>query len=368
MLVIIQNNSPYEAGYEALRKLHWKTKKEGIFIKPNIGATSKFVNTDPEIVRGIIHYCKKELGITNIAVGEGAVETEYESTPYNFHYQGWDKLAEEENVELIDLNKSERFNVNWKYGKIALPTVLQDKAHINAAKMKTHMQTLVSLCAKNQKGLLNSETRKAFHRLGLHEPIAELAKVLKPDLCLVDGIVGIEGNGPGELGIPKEVGIVVAGDNMVEVDKTCCKIMGINPEEVKHLNPFDTQTDDALIPKVYPFKRPDKGFRMLNVYMRPENACTACMSSVGKMNKLARRSWKTRWLFFQNGILHRLDIVIGNPPTVPENHGKLIFYGNCTREIAKNFPQYPFIKGCPPISKEALEELANFVEKDPTFS
>ena len=364
MVVLVNSKkeklSPSEASYRALSILDWIPKKKSIFIKPNIGATSKWVNTDPEIVRGIIHYLR-DLGIKDITMGDGSVETEYESTPYNFHYGGWDRLAEKEKVNLIDLNRTERAEIPWYYGKLSLPKVLFNKTYINVAKLKTHMQTLVSLCAKNQKGLLNSSTRKEFHRLGLHKPIVELAKAVKSDLCVVDGIIAVEGDGPGELGTRRNLDIVVAGTNLIEVDRTCCKIMGIDPFEVEHLKILSLTKDFIDIPLSFeanpPFQRPSREFKMFNVHMRPENARSACQSSVGKMNKLARKSLKGIWHFFRNGVLSRFDIVIGSPEELPEGHGKIIFYGDCTKKIAKKHPEYPWFRGCPPVSKEVLEKL-----------
>ena len=120
--------------------MKWQPTNPKIFIKPNIGATSFKVNTSPELIRGLIHYLKS-IGISDIIIGEGSVETEYESTPYNFKHQGWTKLAEENQVQLVDLNRTERFEVPWFYGNLSLPKIMQCRTYINAAKMKTHMQT-----------------------------------------------------------------------------------------------------------------------------------------------------------------------------------------------------------------------------------
>jgi uncharacterized protein (DUF362 family) len=350
-----------------LAQSEWKPKHNAVFIKPNIGATSFYVNTDPSVVRGLIHYLRG-IGITDVIVGEGAVETEYESTGYNFHHQGWDDLANQENVELLDLNKCERVAVPWQYGEerglesLMLPRALENRSYINVAKLKTHMQTLVSLCTKNQKGLLNSATRKKFHKWGLHEPIARLTEAVSPELCVVDGYYGIEGNGPGDWGTRKKVGLLIAGDSMVEVDSACCGLMGISPDEVEHLKIFRRMTGFSTVPinlsKRGSFRRPSPSFRKFKTHLRPENACTACLSSVGKMNKLARKSWAGVKVFSRKGLLTRLDIVVGSPKDVPRRHGYLVFYGDCAKKLASRYSEYPFIQGCPPISQRALEQLS----------
>jgi uncharacterized protein (DUF362 family) len=52
--------------------------------------------------------------------------------------------------------------------------------------------------------------------------------------AIVDGIVGMEGNGPIQ-GTPKNAGVLVMGSNLPAVDATCCRIMGIDPERVEYL-------------------------------------------------------------------------------------------------------------------------------------
>jgi uncharacterized protein (DUF362 family) len=351
---------PSDATYKALKQANWKPKQRAVFLKPNVGATSKRANTDPEVVRGIIQYVR-ELGVDDIIIGEGAVVTEYESTNYNYRYCGWDKLAEEEQVQLVDLNTAERVTVPWDYGNLAIPKLMVGRSYVNIAKMKTHMQTLVSLCLKNQKGLLNYETRKRFHSLGLHEPIARLGEVIQPELCVVDAIWSLEGSGPGDLGTAKSTNLIIVGSDMIEVDLACCSIMGIDPSSVRHINQL--QSKGKFNPRwpSYQFKYPRSEFKMFRVHMQPHpTACTACLSSVGKLNKLARRSWRGRLYFIRHGLLSRLDIIVGNPNDLPKNHGFCVFYGTCASEIARKHPEYPFIQGCPPISKDALEKLMKF--------
>ena len=55
-----------------------------------------------------------------------------------------------------------------------------------------------------------------------------------PDFAIVDGIVGMEGNGPIE-GTPKPCGVVVMGDDPVAVEATCVRIMDLLPERIEYL-------------------------------------------------------------------------------------------------------------------------------------
>jgi uncharacterized protein (DUF362 family) len=55
-----------------------------------------------------------------------------------------------------------------------------------------------------------------------------------PDLAIVDGIVGMEGDGPLN-GTPKPMGVLIMGSDVVAVDATCCRLMKLDPEKVAYL-------------------------------------------------------------------------------------------------------------------------------------
>ncbi|HEX9135929.1 MAG TPA: DUF362 domain-containing protein, partial [Nitrospirota bacterium] len=63
----------------------------------------------------------------------------------------------------------------------------------------------------------------------------DINATLKPHFAIVDGIVGMEGDGP-IMGNPKKVGVLVMGRNLAAVDATCCRIMGIDPKKVSYLS------------------------------------------------------------------------------------------------------------------------------------
>ena len=71
-------------------------------------------------------------------------------------------------------------------------------------------------------------------RLAFDESIVELNRIFRRTFAIVDGIVGMEGNGPIQ-GTPKPAGVLVMGADLVAVDATCCRIMGIDPEKVEYL-------------------------------------------------------------------------------------------------------------------------------------
>jgi len=89
-----------------------------------------------------------------------------------------------------------------------------------------------------------------LHWAGIGESIADLHTLFPLTFSIVDGIVGMEGNGPIQ-GTPRPMGIVVAGADPVAVDATCCRIMHIDPRRVSYLTlaAGEAQLREDLIPQ-----------------------------------------------------------------------------------------------------------------------
>ncbi len=76
--------------------------------------------------------------------------------------------------------------------------------------------------------------KNELHQVGIDRSIVELSRIFRRSFAIVDGIVGMEGNGPIQ-GKPKPVGVLVMGADLPAVDATCCRIMGIDPKRVDYL-------------------------------------------------------------------------------------------------------------------------------------
>jgi uncharacterized protein (DUF362 family) len=84
-------------------------------------------------------------------------------------------------------------------------------------------------------GALYGWPKNVLHHYGIDRSIVKLAEAFAAkSVAIVDGIVGMEGNGPIQ-GKPRTAGVIVAGANLPAVDATCCRLMGINPERVRFL-------------------------------------------------------------------------------------------------------------------------------------
>ena len=109
---------------------------------------------------------------------------------------------------------------------------------VSMPKMKTHHWVGATLSMKNLFGVVPGGIygwpKNVLHWAGIDECIADLHAAFPRQFALVDGIVGMEGNGPIQ-GTPKAGGVLVAGRDPVAVDATCCRIMRMDPLRVAYL-------------------------------------------------------------------------------------------------------------------------------------
>jgi uncharacterized protein (DUF362 family) len=109
---------------------------------------------------------------------------------------------------------------------------------VSMPKMKTHHWVGATLAMKNLFGVIPGGIygwpKNALHWAGIEECIADLHALFPRQFAIVDGIVGMEGNGPIQ-GAPKRVGALIAGRDPVAVDATCCRIMRIDPLKIQYL-------------------------------------------------------------------------------------------------------------------------------------
>lgn len=209
-----------------------------VILKPNLFITRNWktgTTTNPQIVEEMIKIVLDAGGTPIITESAGIGR----DTQYLFNVLGYSDLAKKYKIKLIDINKSEYIAVSIPKGvifkELNIPKIVQEAdVIIDLPKMKTHMSTTVTLGMKNLKGFLPGDEKRKPHKFGLHQGIVDLNKIIKPDLIVVDGLVAMEGNGP-SYGDPIELGVIVAGKNVVAVDTVCCKIMNIDPLSVEHI-------------------------------------------------------------------------------------------------------------------------------------
>ena len=115
-----------------------------------------------------------------------------------------------------------------------VPAQLAEACLINLPVLKTHVVSGMSVSMKNLMGLLPREDRRHMHTFGIQQSIVDLNLGLKPDLNIVDGSIGQDGDGP-LYGQPANLGVLVAGRDSLAVDLVSCRLAGVDPLGIGHL-------------------------------------------------------------------------------------------------------------------------------------
>ena len=147
-------------------------------------------------------------------------------------------------IPFVDLNYVSGYTVKnsgrrTRLLSLTLPVTLREVDWVvSVAKMKTHHWVGVTLSMKNLFGVMPGSyygwPKNIFHWEGIDKSILDINQAVEPDFSIVDGIVGMEGDGP-IMGTPKHAGVLVMGRNLPAVDATCARIMGIDPHKVSYL-------------------------------------------------------------------------------------------------------------------------------------
>jgi len=157
-------------------------------------------------------------------------------------------------LNLDDVNRVPLPTRASRLKELYLPrTVLGVDFLVSVAKLKTHHWAGVTLSLKNMFGIVPGACygwpKNVLHWAGIDNSILDINAVARPDFAIIDGIVGMEGNGPIQ-GSPKQAGVLIFGDDPVAVDATACRVMGLRPEKVPYLASAGTLLGNLEMPKI----------------------------------------------------------------------------------------------------------------------
>jgi uncharacterized protein (DUF362 family) len=140
------------------------------------------------------------------------------------------------NVSFLNLSRERRLRTSRVEDmELHLPERVTDADYVvNLPKLKTCYGTTVTLSLKNAFGLIANRNKPSMHRI-LDKILLQINKSIRQHVILVDGVMGMEGNGP-LLGNPVQTEILVAGSQPASVDATCARIMGFDPFSINHIN------------------------------------------------------------------------------------------------------------------------------------
>jgi uncharacterized protein (DUF362 family) len=238
---IVKGQRGHEPVFKALDLIDYKKALAGhdkVLIKVNFITDKTWdtgATTDPIVVEAIIKKLK-DLPVKVYVVESDATMT---SADKAFEVTGMKDMCSRNGVEWVNLRYiKDRVKLKVSNGEalksITVPRLVTESAVISAAKLKTHVNTGVTLGMKNMFGLLPDKYKGKYHLKGISKVIVDINTVLKSAVTVIDGFVGMEGRGPAD-GAPVQMNLIIAGTDPVATDATACRIMGINPYEIKHV-------------------------------------------------------------------------------------------------------------------------------------
>ncbi len=226
-----------------LQLLRVDVRGKRVLLKPNLVEyeVGRVINTHPALVAGAAEALRRA-GATSVVVAEGPGHRR--DIEYLVTGTGLADYLRDVGARFVDLNHDDvrqtplgsRFT---GLDSLRLPVeVLAADLVVSMPKLKTHHWAGMTCSLKNLFGVVPGAVygwpKNLLHYRGIENSIVDLAATVRPGLAIVDGIVGMEGDGP-IMGTPKPVGCVVMGTDPVAVDATCARVMGLRPEEVRYL-------------------------------------------------------------------------------------------------------------------------------------
>jgi len=220
-----------------------------ILIKPNLVNASPFPVTLPveacaALIAAFRRWCDAE-----IVVAEGCGELHL-TTSEVFARHGYERMAAELDVELVDLNEAELVELNNPACRVfptfMMPKIILESYLVSAAVLKAHSLAGVTLTMKNLIGCAPPAyyqqdghwKKAAFHRQ-MQTSIFELNRYRQPDLAFIDASLGMAEHHLRGAACDPPVGKLVAGSDPVAVDAAGAGLLGVAWQQIGHIKMAD---------------------------------------------------------------------------------------------------------------------------------
>ena len=104
-------------------------------------------------------------------------------------------------------------------------------AVIDFAKLKTHGFLGITACVKNLFGIIPGTKKPECHYMypeasRFADMLVDLCEFVRPRLCILDAVVGMEGNGPTS-GTPRRIGVLLASEDPYALDLAAGRLIGV---------------------------------------------------------------------------------------------------------------------------------------------
>jgi uncharacterized protein (DUF362 family) len=229
-------------------------KKKQLVIKPNMVVTNKeLCATHKDALKALLEYMKP-IYKGQIIIAESSSSV---NSSDGFKYYGYTDLEKQYNVKFVDLNTHPTgkpyyiLDRNLHMDKIQIDDIFMNPDYyiISLSRLKTHNSVVmtgalknIAMCAPLNPGAVNGAKpisyKRNMHSGGnrwLQYNMFLMSRSVRPDFSIIDGVEGMEGNGPIN-GTAVDHRIAMAGFDAVAVDSMCTRLMGIPLEDVGYIN------------------------------------------------------------------------------------------------------------------------------------
>ena len=246
--VLIRKVARYEEDllaiiHESLTEFRLQMKDKTVLLKPNLVGLDPLgvMNTHPAVI-GATRESFLKMGAARVLIGDGpAMDRDTEAILESVRLREFTgKLGRDFcDLNIDDVERVELKTRASRLKELFLPkTVLGADFFVSMPKLKTHHWAGVTLAMKNLFGIVPGSCygwpKNVLHWAGIGNSILDINAAARPDFVIVDGILGMEGNGPIQ-GTAKAAGVLLFGDDMVAADATACRVMGLRPEKIDYL-------------------------------------------------------------------------------------------------------------------------------------
>ncbi len=226
-----------------LRELAIDVRGRRIFLKPNMVEYERgsVINTNALVVAGAA-LAFRAAGAASVVIGEGPGHRR--DMEYLITSTGLYDHIRENRIRFVDLNHDDVAVVPLRsrfmgLEHLALPVeLLQSDFVVSMPKLKTHHWAGMTASMKNFFGAVPGAVygwpKNILHVHGIEASILDLTATIRPHFSIVDAVTAMEGDGP-IMGRAKHVGCVAMGSDLVAVDATCARIIGLDPGKMTYL-------------------------------------------------------------------------------------------------------------------------------------
>ena len=239
----------YDATYEsaadivenAFKDFGVDLENKRVIIKPNIIGpfpAARHVTTQPAIVAAVVKAVESR-GPARVIVGDNPGVRGYGANRKSADKSGifnacgghYINLSEEGASVPVESRILEKVTISRSF--------IDADFYITIPKFKTHMLTIITGAIKNSYGMLVGGQKAAIHRLAMScesfsEALIDVFQIRRPDLVMMDAIVGMEGKGPSSDDL-RDLGKLIVSDGAVECDAVMAAMMGLRPAHVPML-------------------------------------------------------------------------------------------------------------------------------------